>query len=635
MISVIQRGRRPAGRPVRALAGTIYGLLWAVAAAAQAPEPPLSPPPPGQVQAWVTTGDGVKRLERQPDLAWSPVKPVADVNIAVDEMQKYQTIEGFGASIADLGVMNAAPAVRAQALQQLFGRSTGIGLSVLRVPMGSLANNGPNPTYDDLPAGQTDPTLAHFSLAGDLAWRLPYVQQARQVNPEVEVLGTPWTAPAWMKDSGELGKGRLKPELYGVYAQYFRKWIEGWRAEGVGVSAVTLQNEPHFEPGWYQGMRMDAADEANFVKTLGPTLRDAGLSPRLIVWDHNWDEPNYPADVLKDPVARPWVDGAAFHGYAGNPDVMADVHAANPDNDLYFTEATGGLPGDGFGGSLLYHLRYFFITPLRNWARTVLLWKLDRQTDDLTGDRPFVRISADGKSETLYGEYYEMGQFSRFVRRGAYRIASDNPGQAPGHEREDGPPLSVAFQNPDGTKVLVVATQHRVASFSVENESRFTQYALPADSVATFVWRDEAGGGGLAASYYDGAPGVPGVRVQRVDPTVDFDWTKTPPDPALRTGALSVQWTGFLRPPRSGKYVFSLSGGDRIRLSVDGRTVLRGLPGKGGAKSLPVSLTASRLVPVSLEYYRQSGPAKARLSWAGPQRPMQIVPRACLYATRP
>ena len=174
-------------------------------------------------------------------------------------------------------------------------------LSTIRVPMGLNGLTRPNRTYNDMPSGQTDPKLSQFSIAGDLEWKVPLMRQAKSLNPELTLMGTPWSAPAWMKTSGKLGYGKLNPTYYGVYAQYFTKWLDAWRAQGLGISAVTMQNEPHHEPYSYQGMRMEPAEQVEFANSLGPALRAAGHSTRILTWaPQTYDSTakfTFPADV--------------------------------------------------------------------------------------------------------------------------------------------------------------------------------------------------------------------------------------------------------------------------------------------------------------------------------------------------
>ena len=604
--------------------------LTVFAACAQAqsvdPEPAPAAPAPGAIQVWLTTSDATKKLARQSDLSWTTSQPATTFNSIVDESVRYQTICGFGASILAPAIWNAQPAVRDEIMRLLFSRSSGIGLSMIRIPMGSTEITGAHKTYDDMLPGQTDPALDKFSIEGDdLDWKIPMMRQAKSLNPELTLMGTPWSAPGWMKSSAAMGSGTLQPQYYGVYANYFVKWLQAWRSNGLGISVVTMQNEPHFEPGSYQGMRMEPADQAAFALQLGPAIQAAGLSTRVICWDHNFDEYTYPITVLSDAAARLWIDGSAFHAYAGDPLNMALVQAEAPDKNLYFTEQTGTLPGTGFGGSIQWHVKNLFITPGRNYSRCTLIWQLGRQLTNLSGDRPFVRVAMDGKSYELYGEYYETGHFSKFVRKGATRIDSTS-------DDATGMPRTIAYQNPDGSKLLVALNDSGTAiTLSIQNNGRWMQYPLAGGSLATFIWRDSAAGSGLAATYFD-STGLAGVAESRIDPTVDFSWGADSPDPSIPRSGFSARWTGTLVPESTGTYTFYTTTSDGVRLWVNDQLVIDHWSDQAATEwAGTADLTANQAASVKMEFYSRSGTARAALSWSSASVAKEIVPQRLLY----
>jgi glucosylceramidase len=488
-------------------------------------EPPLPPPPPGAVQLWLTTYDSREKLALQPELAWSPAErlPAGEFEVLVDESRRYQEVDGFGATLLTPAIWSAEPAVRDEIMRLLFSRGSGIGLSVIRTTMGSTSLTGEHRTYNDVPAGQSDPELKGFSIEGDLEWRIPMMKQAKALNPELSLMGTPWSAPAWMKDSGELGRGRLLPAYRGVYANYFVRWLQAWKAQGLPVASVTMQNEPQYEPGWYQGMIMDVEDQTAFALKLGPAIKAAGLSTRIICWDHNCHMMDFPIAVLRDPEARKWIHGAAFHAYQGKTSDIAEFAAAHPDKAVYFTEQTGSYPSDGFGGSVLWHVRNVFIVPALNGARCNLLWQLDRNVESKSGDRPFVRVAPDGKSYELQGEYYETGHFSKFVRAGARRIEATRPDAK-------NAPLVVAYQNPDDSKVLVACNEtSQTASLTIKDGARRFAYQLEGGALATFVWRDAPASGHREVAVRPAAPPPPlALEAQARSNGVTLIWNPVP-----------------------------------------------------------------------------------------------------------
>jgi glucosylceramidase len=445
------------------------------------------------VQAWVTTGDQSRLLARAPDLAFGS-QPAQALDIVVDAGQRYQTMVGFGASLTDASawlIQQRMSAGQRQALlEELFGRGPqGLGFDFARLTIGASDFSRHHYSFDDMPRGQSDPGLTRFSIEPNRAELLPVLKAARAINPQLQVMASPWSAPGWMKTSDSLIQGALKPEMYGVYAEYLTRYVEAYAAEGVPIFALTLQNEPHFEPPDYPGMRLDPAARAALIgQHLGPLLRSRGLKTQLFDWDHNWDEPQAPLAVLADAQARSFVQGVAWHCYAGDVAAQGRVREAYPDKEVWFTECSGGEWAPRFEESLPWLTRNLIIGATRHWARGVLMWNLalDEQHGPHLGGckdcRGVVSIDSKTGAVTRNIEYYAFGHASRFVRQGAQRIASSS-----GLDGLD----SVAFRHADdGREVLIVcnsAAQPR--RFSVSAQGQRFAYELPAASVATFVWQ--------------------------------------------------------------------------------------------------------------------------------------------------
>ncbi|EFM10095.1 glycoside hydrolase family 30 [Paenibacillus curdlanolyticus YK9] len=458
-----------------------------------------------QVKVWETRGDKSKLINAEQDLVFVNDTNPMDLTINVNENKTYQSMEGFGASMTDSSAWLIAnrldQTARDNLMHTLFDRNSGVGFSYVRVPMGANDFSLSNYTYDDMPSGQTDENLDHFSIAHDSAYMIPVLQQALAINPELKVMATPWTAPAWMKTNGALNKGQLKPEYYDVYAQYFVKFIQAYANEGIPIDAITLQNEPHFEPAGYPGMRMEPSDQANFVKnSLGPAFQAAGIQTKIIVWDHNWDEPNYPIDVLNDPQAKAYIAGSAFHAYAGTVENQAFVHDQHPDKDIYFTESSGGEFANVFGANVVWDVQNLVIGATRNWAKTSLKWNfaLDEAHGPTNGGcadcRGIVTINQQTGDVTYNEEFYSLGQASKFIAPGAVRIQSNTFG--------NGSIEDVAFKNPDGSKVLMALNSSKQAkTFKVRWGSQSFTYTLEAGAVVSFVWNGTQQGDVLVNPY--------------------------------------------------------------------------------------------------------------------------------------
>ena len=438
------------------------------------------------MSVWLT--DAVRRMEAQPGLAFSGAG--SGRVIVVDEGRRFQPIEGFGASFTDSAayVLNqvATPASRDAAMRDLFTRQgTGIGVSFVRNPMGASDLARFIYSYDDLPPGQTDPGLSRFSIAHDEADIIPLLRQARALNPEIRIMASPWSPPGWMKDSGSMIGGSLRTSMYGPFARYFVKYVEAYAAAGIPIDYVSLQNEPLFVPGDYPGMSMDAATQATVLRDhVLPAFLASGITTRLLVFDHNWDRPDFPDRVLADPVllASDQVAGVAWHGYGGAPEAMTPIHDKYSGKGQYETELSGGT-------WVASQVRADFgtiIRSMRNWSRTFVKWSLalDENRGPHTGGcgtcTPLVTVSSGTGQVSYTTDFYTLGHFSKFVRSGAFRV----------HSTEVGSLVNVAFVNPDGSKVLVVYNEADVAAaFGVQAGARAFTYSLGGSSGATLTWR--------------------------------------------------------------------------------------------------------------------------------------------------
>ena len=465
------------------------------------------------VSVYQTTPDLLEALSQRQTLHFSAkAAPEATLpTIAVDDAQRFQEIDGFGASLTDaaawLFAKKLTPAQTDAAFKSLFSRKDGIAVSFLRQPIGSSDLAATFYSYDDLcqqtdkacptPADKADLNLDHYSLAHDEAYILPQLKKVLAINPDLHIMLTPWSPPGWMKSSGSMlgsnadGKvpSTLRPEAYAAFANYLVKTIEGYQAAGVPVYALSVQNEPLYAPPTYSGMQMLASEQAVFLgNNLGPALAAAHLNTKVMVYDHNWDRPDYPETVLNDPRANAVAAGTAWHHYGGNPAVMTKNHEKFPQKDQWVTESSGGTWQKG---NVLADEAAELIAVMRNWSKSYVLWAL--ATDQNRGPhvggcdtcRGLVTIDdADPSKATVKPEvdYYVLGQASKFLLPGAVRIASDEPA---GTQLKD-----VAFVNPNGTVVLYTLNAGATSqNLRIGFHEKSMVTTLPAGAVATFVWK--------------------------------------------------------------------------------------------------------------------------------------------------
>ncbi|WP_139921271.1 glycoside hydrolase family 30 beta sandwich domain-containing protein [Hymenobacter sp. DG01] len=445
-------------------------------------------PAKGTAAFWLTNPDKSVLFQPQTALRWNTATPAAGTPvIEIDEKQTFQTMDGFGYCLTggSAELLHAmSPTARQAILRELFATDgNNIGVSYLRLSIGASDLDARVFSYDDLPTGQTDPTLARFSLAPDRQHLIPVLKEILAINPRIKLLGSPWSPPVWMKTNGESKGGSLKPEFYDAYARYFVKYIQGMKAEGIRLDAITVQNEP-LHPGNNPSLLMLPEQQAEFVKRhLGPTFRQEKIDTKIIVYDHNADRPDYPLTILQDPEARKYVDGSAFHLYAGPIEALSQVHDAHPDKHVYFTEQWVGSKSR-FEDNFPWHIRTLMIGATRNWARTVLEWNLaadPQQNPHTPGGCTECRgaLTLDGNTVRREDAYYIIAHASKFVRPGSVRIASTDSETLP----------NVAFKTPAGQQVVLV--QNNTASpqsFSLRYQTKHLASTLAPGAAGTYVW---------------------------------------------------------------------------------------------------------------------------------------------------
>ncbi|HSP82867.1 MAG TPA: glycoside hydrolase family 30 beta sandwich domain-containing protein, partial [Gillisia sp.] len=318
----------------------------------------------------------------------------------------------------------------------------------------------------------------------DMKNLVPLLKKILEINPDIKIMGTPWSPPVWMKDNNSTIGGSLLPRYYKVYADYLVKYIQEMDKLGIKIDAITPQNEP-LHPGNNPSMLMLATQQADFIRDhLGPAFKASNINTRIIIYDHNADKPEYPLAVLNDAGARQYISGSAFHLYAGDISALSTVHAAFPDKDIYFTEQYTASNGE-FGGDLKWHLRNVIIGSMRNWSRNALEWNLANNSSfgpHTEGGCTTCKGAITVKGSTSYEEnvgFYIIGHASKFVPAGSVRLGSNIAGNL----------QNVAFRTPQGKKVLIILNDgQNFEMFNIEYNGKWFTTSLDAGSVGTFVW---------------------------------------------------------------------------------------------------------------------------------------------------
>ena len=460
----------------------VLSMMFLIAGCAKEPNNIL------KLSTWLTTTDKIHLLEKQSEINFTDSARTTFI-LETDTAQKFQEMEGFGYALTGGSAMllhtQLSEGNRKTLLHELFSNdSSAIGISYLRVTIGGSDLDELLFTYDDLPAGKTDPTLRNFNLSYDTLHLIPVLKEILEINPNVKIMASPWTAPTWMKTNQAFKGGSLLPEFYEAYAQYFVKYIKEMAKHGIAIHAVTPQNEPE-NPKNTPSLVMTAEEQLVFVRDhLAPKFSENSIKSEIVIFDHNADHPEYPLHILKDSIVRNSIAGTAFHLYLGEIEALSEVYQRHPDKKIYFTEQWTSGTGD-FGGDLGWHIKNLIIGAPKNYSTNVLEWNLanDPQfgphTDEGGCNLCLGALTINAGSVSRNVSYYIIAHASKFVPPGSVRIFSSEV---------DGFP-NVAFLTPDGKRVMIVLNETGTAAgFDLKFGGKFAQVKFEPGSVATLRW---------------------------------------------------------------------------------------------------------------------------------------------------
>jgi len=468
---------KAAGATAAALAVSSRVPGWGEAMAAQGP-----------VRVWATYGG--KRHGQGDGLAWKPASEIASDAIRLNPGATRQEMLGFGAALTDAScwVLSQIPATqRAEVMHDLFAPGE-MALNVCRTCVGASDYSRSVYSFDE--SAEPDPELKKFSIDHDKAYILPVLAQARKENPELFLFSSPWSPPGWMKSNGSMLGGAMRKHSFEPYARYFQKFLEGYKAEGVAIDAVTVQNEVDTD----QDGRMPAClwgqeYEIDFVQNhLGPLLRKAGIPTKIWVVDHNYNLWGRAIGELSVAGAAEYIDGIAWHGYVGEASAMTTVHNAFPEKNAYWTEGGPDVAQPDYATDYTKWAETFNGI-VRNWARSITSWNvaLDEKGNPNVG--PFscggvITVENGGHKVTRSGQYWAFAHYTKHVRRGAKVFETDGIGAADG----GGAVSHAGFRNPDGSHVVVLANRGAEKRVQLVMGAQALEVELAADSVQTLEW---------------------------------------------------------------------------------------------------------------------------------------------------
>ena len=442
-----------------------------------------------QAQQWTSSADGLLQFAKTTitKLPNANSIPASAIKIKVDAGKTFQTMEGFGYGLTggSAQLIHALPkAQRAQLLKEIFGQSEAdLGVSYIRISIGASDLDAAVFSYSDLPKGETDSALTHFSLSQDTLHLIPILKEVLAINPSLKIMASPWSPPTWMKTNGISMGGHLLKKYYATYANYFVKYISAMEANGIKLHSITMQNEPE-HGGNNPSLLMDAGEQTEFLRDyLGPQLKEAKINVEVVLYDHNADHPNYPIAILNDAKAKSFAAATAFHLYLGKEEALSEVHALHPDKKIYFTEQWTGAKGS-FDGDFLWHLDHIVIGTIQNWSSVVLEWNLANNAK-FEPHTPLGCTECKGAFTIQDGiinrnvSYYIIGQIAKFIKPGAIRTLSSV---------SDASLATTSFNLKNGKKAIIILNKSAAKQIVLEQNNQYYTFNIPAKAASTIIW---------------------------------------------------------------------------------------------------------------------------------------------------
>ena len=442
-----------------------------------------------QAQQWTNSADGLLQFAKTSitKLPNANSIPANAIKIKVDASKTFQTMEGFGYGLTggSAQLIHALPkAQRTVLLKEIFGQSEAdLGVSYIRISIGASDLDAEVFSYCDLPKGETDSALNHFSLSQDTLHLIPILKEVLAINPSLKIMASPWSPPTWMKTNGISMGGHLLKKYYGTYANYFVKYIRAMQAKGIKLHSITMQNEPE-HGGNNPSLLMDAVEHTECLREyLGPQLKAAKINIEVVLYDHNADHPNYPIAILNDTKAKSFAAATAFHLYLGKEEALSEVHLLHPDKKIYFTEQWTGAKGS-FDGDFLWHIDHIVIGTIQNWSSVVLEWNLANNAK-YEPHTPMGCTECKGALTIQDGiinrnvSYYIIGQIAKFINPGAIRTLSS---------ASDASLATTSFNLKNGKKAILILNKSEAKQIVLEANNQYYTFNIPAKAASTIIW---------------------------------------------------------------------------------------------------------------------------------------------------
>jgi len=457
------------------------------------------------ITIYVTTNNGSQNLDKQ-TIEFSNNSNMSSTTIMLDPTTRYQTMDGFGAAITGSTAFNLLQMTqenRIKFLKDTFSPTEGLGHSYVRISIGCSDFSLSEYSLCDTPG------IENFGLTSEETdYVIPVLKEILEINPELKIMGSPWTPPQWMKVNNltdlqpffSWTSGQLNPAYYSDYATYFVKWIKAMNQNGINIYSVTPQNEP-LNKNNSASLYMGWEEQYEFLQNhLVPQFKEASLNTKIYLFDHNYnydniaDQKGYPMNIYDAGIDSEMVAGAAYHNYGGDKSELLKVQSIYPERELVFTETSIGTWNDGHNleKRLIDDMREVALGTVNNGCKAVIVWNL--MLDSERGP------NREGGCQTCYGavdidisdystitrnsHYYIISHLSSVVKPGAVRIGTSG--------LSDPGIIHSAFENSDGTYAVVLLNSAPDSkSITLDDGNKHFTYEVPAGSVASYQWKKQ------------------------------------------------------------------------------------------------------------------------------------------------
>ncbi|MDD2931972.1 MAG: glycoside hydrolase family 30 beta sandwich domain-containing protein [Fermentimonas sp.] len=457
------------------------------------------------ITIYVTTNNGSQNLDKQ-TIEFSNNSNMSSTTIMLDPTTRYQTMDGFGAAITGSTAFNLLQMTqenRIKFLKDTFSPTEGLGHSYVRISIGCSDFSLSEYSLCDTPG------IENFGLTSEETdYVIPVLKEILEINPELKIMGSPWTPPQWMKVNNltdlqpffSWTSGQLNPAYYSDYATYFVKWIKAMNQNGINIYSVTPQNEP-LNRGNSASLYMGWEEQYEFLQNhLVPQFKEASLNTKIYLFDHNYnydniaDQKGYPMNIYDAGIDSEMVAGAAYHNYGGDKSELLKVQSRYPEREMVFTETSIGTWNDGHNleKRLIDDMREVALGTVNNGCKAVIVWNL--MLDSERGP------NREGGCQTCYGavdidisdystitrnsHYYIISHLSSVVKPGAVRIGTSG--------LSDPGIIHSAFENSDGTYAVVLLNSAPDSkSITLDDGNKHFTYEVPAGSVASYQWKKQ------------------------------------------------------------------------------------------------------------------------------------------------